>query len=342
MLLPGLDLANFTGIEVGPLDRPIVRRSDGRIIYVDRATTTELREKYANQANVDIENIVPTDVVWGDAALPDQVGRQSADYVIASHVAEHVPDLITWLQEMQATLKPHGQLRLVLPDKRVSSDYLREETRLVDFLDAYIHRARNPRARQILDYALYAAKNIDFMAVYRGELRPSDVIRMHTWDSALTLARDALQNDRHVDLHCWVFTPRSFAELMATLVGHDLLRLGCAGFIDSSFDLFEFYVFLRQYDDKTSAVASWRHMQQTANVDLPGSAAEATRQREAQNARDAEHLAAELERKRCEVERLAQEKQIILNSTIWRATAPLRLAGRSIPETVRRWLHERP
>ncbi len=337
-LLAGLDLANLTGIEIGPLDSPIVRKSDGNIVYVDHVSTEGLRAKYAKYtAHVDMDSIVPIDVVWGDAALPDLVGRQTADYVIASHVAEHVPDLITWLQEMQAVLKPSGQLRLVLPDKRVSFDCLREETRIVDLLDAYVHRARKPRTRQLLDCALYVAAGLDAAKVYTGELQMSDVVRAHTCESALAIARDALQNDKYVDVHCWVFTPRSFAELMRILVDYNLTCLSCAGFSDSEFDSFEFCVFLQPSDDKAASLASWQHMWQTACPDLPGSAAEASRQRESQARHELEQ---ELDRLGSQLTMLAQERQIILNSTLWRVTAPLRLAGRAIPEPVRRWLHE--
>lgn len=330
-------MANLVGVEVGPLDSPLVRKSDGTIIYVDHVATSELRQKYTKHGDVDVDKIVPVDVVWGDGALPDLVGRQFADYVIASHVAEHVPDLVTWLQEIQAVLKPRGQLRVVLPDKRVSFDYLREETRVVDLLDAYVNRARKPRTRQLLDCALHVVSGWDSVKAYTGELQPSDIVRAHTCETALAIARDALQNDKYVDVHCWVFTPRSFAEVMKTLVDYNLIGLSCAGFVDSPYESFEFSVFLQSCDDKAASITSWDRMQQSARLDLPGSGAEMSRQRLAQTATD---FAQELNRLRGEVAVLTQEKHTILNSTTWRTAAPLRLAGRTIPVAVRRWLRE--
>jgi predicted SAM-dependent methyltransferase len=35
--------------------------------------------------------------------------------VIASHVIEHTPDLVTWLAEIRAILQPNGTLRLAIP-----------------------------------------------------------------------------------------------------------------------------------------------------------------------------------------------------------------------------------
>ena len=333
LLLPGLDLANLVGVEIGPLDAPLVRKSDGTISYVDHVGTEELRAKYAKYAHdVDVADVLPVDVVWGDQPLSELIGRGSIDYVIASHVAEHVPNLIGWLQDIQAILKPDGQLRMVLPDKRVSHDCLREETRIVDLLDAYVRQARKPQARQILDCALsVAAEPFDPWKVYKGETRLSDVVPVHTCESAMAIARDALENDKYVDVHCWVFTPRAFAGVMRSLVEDGLIDLACAGFADSSVDLFEFGIFLQPCKDRSAAVESWRRMQETTALDLPGSAAEAARRGTAPSGIEA---IAELERMRAKVAMLEDEKRIILNSTIWRATNPLRYAGRSI----RRWL----
>jgi len=125
---------------------------------------------------------------------------------------------------------------------------------------------------------------------------------------------------------------------MKTLVDYNLTGLSCAGFSDSEFDSFEFCVFLQPSDDKAASIASWQRMWQTARLDLAGSAAEAARQLEAQAICELEQ---ELDRLRSQVTMLAQERQVILNSTLWRATAPLRLAARAIPGPVRRWLHER-
>ncbi len=53
-----------------------------------------------------------------------------ADLLVASHVIEHVPDLITWLREIASVLKPTGQARLAIPDRRYTFDLLRVETQL--------------------------------------------------------------------------------------------------------------------------------------------------------------------------------------------------------------------
>jgi len=336
-LLPGLDLAKLVGVEIGPLDAPLVTKSDGRIIYVDHVSTDDLRAKYAKYTDVDVSEIVPIDIVWGDQPLPELIGKGTVDYVLASHVAEHVPNLIGWLRDMQSILRPGGQLRIVLPDKRVSHDCLREETRVVDLLDAYVHNARKPQARQILDCALFVAANpLNPWKVYKGETRLDEVRPLHSCETAVAIARDALENDKYVDVHCWVFTPRTFAGLMRSLVEFGLIDFACAGFADSSVDLFEFSIFLQPSDDRHAAIASWQHMQESVAIDLPGSAAEAEKRATRQPSRS--NTQSELDVMRRELDALRQERQVILNSTFWRAGAPLRSAGRAIPDSVRQRL----
>ena len=56
--------------------------------------TEELRRWYAINDTVNVDDIVEVDHVWGDQTLAECVGATGAyDYLVASHVIEHVPDL---------------------------------------------------------------------------------------------------------------------------------------------------------------------------------------------------------------------------------------------------------
>ena len=109
-ILEGLDIARSRGVEIGPLHAPLVANSDGEVIYVDHADAEALRAKYARDPIVgDVSKIVDVDAIWGERSLAERLGeRVPVDYVIASHVLEHVPDLISWLQEVRSVLAPTG------------------------------------------------------------------------------------------------------------------------------------------------------------------------------------------------------------------------------------------
>lgn len=64
LILQGLPIDRLSGIEFGALDKPLVRRADGPIVYVDHCHADKLRQTWANDPSVDVQAI-QVDVVWG-------------------------------------------------------------------------------------------------------------------------------------------------------------------------------------------------------------------------------------------------------------------------------------
>lgn len=256
-LLSGLDIQRLSGLEIGALDKPLVRKAEGNITYVDYADTAYLRDRYRADPNVDAPGIVDVDAIWGDRTLSEAVGADRRfDYVLASHVVEHVPDLVSWLQEIRVVLALRGSLRLAVPDKRYTFDYFRDPSKLVDVLDAYIRRARAPLPRMILDFCL-GARNVDVLDAWRGPLDVSKLQSMYTREDAMAIARQACDAKVYHDVHCWVFTPRSFAQLMVDLCETGLIRFSCAGITDTLPDQLEFFVTLKPGLNKDAMAGSW-------------------------------------------------------------------------------------
>lgn len=256
-LLQGIDVASSLGAEIGALCSPFITRDEGRVIYVDHADTKELRRKYSVDPDVILERIVDVDAVWGSNTLAEVIGTH-VDYVVASHVVEHVPDLITWLEEIHSVLVPNGEVRLIVPDKRFTFDYLRAETKLADVLYARLIHARWPHPQVVLDYVLNVVK-LNGALAWRGQVDERTLERHHTLQHAMAVAQQAVDGIYH-DVHCWVFTPRSFALLFAELSDHRLINFGCSGFHDTVPDTIEFFVHLRATKDHDAAAASWRAM----------------------------------------------------------------------------------
>jgi hypothetical protein len=311
VLRQGLDLSKLTGVEIGPLDSPIIGKSEGEVIYVDLLDAEGLKKKYPE---IDPATIVGVDAFWGDQTLAECLGGRKFDYVIGSHVAEHVPDLVTWLSEIHDVLKPSGQLRLVLPDMRYSFDALRDETGLSDLLTAYLLRARRPQVRDVLDHYLHCAPEINGWGVYQGSFDLSTLKPKYTHDVAISAAREVMRTDLYHDVHCWVYTPRTFAAHMEKLAEFGLLRMACAEFIDSSYPILEFYIFMHPCADPEQAAASWRNARQKLREAPAGSAADAAALAAADEAR---RTAEELESAR-------QRIRLLENSRSWKVTAPLR------------------
>jgi hypothetical protein len=263
-LRSGLDLGSMSGIEIGPLLSPVVTKSEGDIIYVDHLDTESLKAKYADDPNVDVTKIVPVDAIWGSQTLLQVVARP-VDYVIASHVAEHVPDLIGWLEEIREVLRPDGTLRLTVPDKRFTFDIDRRETVLADVLAAYVVRARAPLPHAIIDCALHCT-TVDLAAVWDGRYQPEK--RRHDVAWAIKIARDAHENGTYRDVHCWAFTPAGFCRLLERLTFESLVHYRCDAFYDTQRYELDFTVIISPCEDPAEASRSWANAACSAQ-DLP-------------------------------------------------------------------------
>jgi SAM-dependent methyltransferase len=259
-ILAGLDLPSLEGVEIGALTAPLVTRAEGSIFYVDHADTRSLRDSYRAHPDVDVSRIVEVDGVWGKNSLRDCLGGdRQVDYVVASHVIEHTPDLITWLGEIRAILRPGGTLRLAIPDRRYTFDYLRFETRIHDVLDAYLRRARTPLPRLVIEHHSLL-RYVDIRAAWDGSLDAASLRRYATTQDGLVRAKDALENGTYHDVHCWVFTPVSFAELCLELATMDLLDLACDYYIETPRDEAEFFVSMVTGVSRSDTLASWAGM----------------------------------------------------------------------------------
>ncbi|MDZ5434235.1 methyltransferase domain-containing protein [Pseudomonas fluorescens] len=254
-LLGGLALNQLTGIEIGALCRPFVSREDGHIIYVDHTDTETLKKKYSSDPDVDIATLVAVDGVWGGNTLLQAAGRK-VDYVIASHVVEHVPNLIGWLNEIESVLEDDGEIRLVVPDKRYTFDYRRRETGLADVAYANLVSARSPLPYLICDYVLNVVK-LDKVVAWSRDVSSELLEHHHTLQDAINVTLDAINAGTYHDIHCWVFTPFSFIELFSELVRHDLINLECTRFFDTEKNTLEFFVGLKKSRNKKAALKSW-------------------------------------------------------------------------------------
>lgn len=240
------------GLELGPLSSPIVDKTQGNIFYVDHMSTADLRKKYADEP-VDLEKIVDVDYVL-DSSLSKTFDDRKFDYVIASHVIEHIPDMVRWLDDITSILKPGGVLSLVIPDKRYTFDITRQVSRPADVIGAYVDRLLTTNSATMYDFASEYRNE-----VYAGEIianpneDPSFKERRYSEKEAYEMTKLNASGREYVDSHCLVFTPYSFFEILKKLVSHDLLKLEVVSFHDTKPGEIEFFVSLRKPTKKISA-----------------------------------------------------------------------------------------
>lgn len=207
--------ANITGdgLEIGAANNPIIPSPLCR--YVDYANTESLRERFRQSNYHGADSIVDVDYVWsGSGSLKSIVGEQRFDYVIASHVIEHVPNPLGWFRGIAEVVKPGGTFNLAIPDMRFTFDLDCPESSLGELIEADLLSYERPSPRQIFDNCHYGK------AVDPGEpwLHKVDPIATPSFSPNAThlayeQAKESL-NGVYFDSHCWAFTPRSLLLLL--------------------------------------------------------------------------------------------------------------------------------
>ena len=102
-----------------------------------------------------LDEIVDVDYVLGESTnLSEAVASDAPfDYVIASHVIEHIPDYDRLAGRPDARVASRWRfLSLVIPDKRYCFDVNRSLTEVSDLVDANLRGLRQPSFRQAYDF----------------------------------------------------------------------------------------------------------------------------------------------------------------------------------------------
>ena len=228
---------NGLGIEIGPSHDPIAPKREGfKVHVIDHLSRAALVEKYRIHP-VQIERIEEVDFVWSGQSYLELTGTpKHYDWIIASNVIEHTPDLIAFLEDCSSILKDGGVLSLVIPDKRYCFDRFRPITGLARVLDAHFAGNRIHSAGAVAEYFMNVAgkgHELSWDADFKG-----DYVFVHSAQQAMTGIREVRVNNAYLDIHNWCFVPHSFR-----LILHDLHALGFTKLREVEFHTTEGYEF---------------------------------------------------------------------------------------------------
>ncbi|MEM6433939.1 MAG: methyltransferase domain-containing protein [Cyanobacteria bacterium P01_D01_bin.115] len=143
------------GIEIGPSHNPVAPKKDGYQVHIiDHMSREQLIEKYQAHG-LDLSQIEAVDFVWQGESYAELTGKTDYyDWIIASHVIEHAPDLISFINSCDEVLKADGVLSLVIPDKRYCFDHYRPITGLAKIIDNHLQKSINHTPGTIAEYFL--------------------------------------------------------------------------------------------------------------------------------------------------------------------------------------------
>lgn len=206
------------GLEIGASHSPIAPKVEGyNVEIIDHLPTEELRKKYSKENVSAIEEV---DYVWSGESYSDLTGKKNYyDWVIASHVIEHVPDVVSFINDCSDILKEDGILLLAVPDCRLCFDQFRALSGLSEFIDAYHNKSKQPSPGDVIDYYLNISEKGGIGGWSLDKCRGQNKL-VRTYKDALNIYKKQLQTGDYNDVHKWRFTPTSFKLLIS-----DLLKL---------------------------------------------------------------------------------------------------------------------
>ena len=192
------------GIEVGPGNAPFVVPVGATVRYVDRLTSDEHSELFPE---IPLAEFVEPDIFADlDIERLAAIETQSQDFVICSHVLEHLANPLGFLEDAHRVLRPGGVLLILLPDRRYTFDREREPTPLACLIRDHATGATTPDDEHMLEFLLGADQGPDFVVPEDPEVRA----KLFAW-----------HRDRSIHVHCW--TDREFDDVLlhcTTELGH--------------------------------------------------------------------------------------------------------------------------
>lgn len=217
------------GVEIGPSHNPIAPKKKGYDVHIiDHMNQDDLRRKYEDHP-VNIDNIEPVDYVWHGGSYAELIGKNKYyDWIIASHLIEHTPDLIGFLNDCDAILKDEGMISLVIPDKRFCFDHHRPITGISKVIDSHLQKSTIHTPGTVAEYFLNVVSkngNIAWGRTTFGKYR-----FVHSLEIALQEMDKVMAENIYLDVHAWCFVPSSFRLLV-----HDLFHLGFIPFQEVCF-----------------------------------------------------------------------------------------------------------
>lgn len=221
--------ATKPGLEIGASHTPTCPKAAGfNVEILDHLDQAGLREKYRDHP-IDPAIIEVVDHVWSGQSFKSLTGKPHGyAWVLASHVVEHTPDLIAFLNDCDDILTDDGVLVLAVPDKRFCFDHYRTKTSLAVVIDAHFN------ARKVHSPGTAAEVYLNLCST-KGNWQ-TDGQPIEIWgnkDLALSMM-SASKRGEYVDMHAWAFTPASFRVILNDLFDLGLTKLREITFFDNS------------------------------------------------------------------------------------------------------------
>jgi SAM-dependent methyltransferase len=191
------------GVELGPGHHPFPVPKGVTVDYVDKWQPDDNREMFpelGEAASFPEPNIV-CDFDTGRLA---SIADETQDFVIVSHVLEHLAEPMGLLVDIHRVLRPGAVLLILLPDRTRTFDSERDPTPLTHILEEYEAGVNVVSDDHMIDFLTKAGEGANFTGLPAGG--PEERARFFDW-----------HRQRTIHVHCW--QEDEFAELLDHAIG---------------------------------------------------------------------------------------------------------------------------
>lgn len=224
------------GVEIGGSHQPITPKSAGFNVHtIDHASKEELIKKYS-KLHIGTEKIEEVDYIWEGEPFAILTKGNKYSWILASHVIEHTPDFIGFIQNCESILSDNGVLILAIPDKRYCFDKYRPTSSLSSIIDSHLSRKTRHSPGFVADFYLNSVENS--RKKYFGVLRPGIISPIFTKNETIFSFKKSMSSKEYIDIHSWCFTPYTFQLILQDLVFLGYLKLNIIDF---------FYTYNREF-----------------------------------------------------------------------------------------------
>jgi predicted SAM-dependent methyltransferase len=237
-----IPISSKSGLEIGPMDKPLVSKPHHDIKYLDAFPFEVVLERCKQNPNRDPECAVQLDYVTENRPISESVDR-TFDYVTAVHVVEHMPNLLGWLRDLANILNDKGKVFLVVPDRRFTFDHARPLTSLGQLIENDLQHLDKPSFRSVFDQQFYH-RNLTASEAWQSLEGQQDLSLNPTFSSSEAFEFAKQSSEKYIDVHCSVFQPESFEELINASHELKLHPFRCGQIMPTSRPFLDFIVLL--------------------------------------------------------------------------------------------------
>jgi SAM-dependent methyltransferase len=179
------------GVEIGPGHVPFPVPKKAQVRYVDRWEPSENSSLFPELG--ESPGFPKPDIVSNlDVDRLSGLADESQDFVIASHVIEHLANPLAMLVDIHRVLRTGGLLVLLVPDRHRTFDQNRHPTPLVHLVDEYERDVREVDDAHITEYLIANRKPghdvgdqspmVDDLTAENIAIHRRRSVHAHVWD----------------------------------------------------------------------------------------------------------------------------------------------------------------